>query len=174
MSRTSRFHGMAACVALAAMLVSGGVSASTNGPSGLPLPRFASLKSAKANVRVGPGTDYDLKWTYVRRGLPVEIFEEYGNWRRIRDWSGEAGWVMSPLLSGRRTALVEPWDGGEAAKLRTHPDGAVVAVLEPGVPLKLSECDGTWCEASTSSKRSLSGYVRQERLWGVYPGEHFN
>lgn len=171
MSRTFRFHGITACVALAAVLMSGSVSANTSGPSGLPLPRFVSLKSAKANVRVGPGTDYNLKWTYVRRGLPVEIFEEYGNWRRIRDWSGEDGWMLAPLLSGRRTALVEPWLGGVPAQLRTGPGGPIVAVLEPGVTLRLHECDGKWCEAST---KSVSGFVRQKRLWGVYPGERFD
>lgn len=171
MSRTLRSHRLTASVALAVMMMSSSVSANTGSASGLPLPRFVSLKSGKANVRVGPDTDYDVKWTYVRRGLPVEIFEEYGNWRRIRDWSGEDGWIFAPMLSGRRTALVEPWTGGKPARLRSGPGGAIMAVLEPGVALKLRACDGKWCKAATSS---LSGFVRQSLLWGVYPGESFN
>lgn len=171
MSRTFRFHRSMACVALAVIFMSGTVSANTLGPSGLPLPRFVSIKSAKANVRVGPGRDYDVKWTFVRRGVPVEIYEEYGNWRRIRDRDGEDGWIFAPLLSGRRSALVEPWPGGVAARLRTGPRGSVVAVLEPDVPVKLRECDGKWCQAATTA---MSGFVRQSRLWGVYPGEHFD
>lgn len=168
MSRTLRFHRVAAWVALAALLLPEAASAGLRGPSGLPLPRFVSVKAAEANVRFGPGTGYGVKWTFVRRGLPVEIYQEFGNWRRIRDWTGEDGWIFGPLLSGRRTALVEPWTGGDAARLRKRPGGRVVAVLEPDVVVRLRGCDGTWCEVATSS---VSGFVRQERLWGVYPGE---
>lgn len=171
MSRIFRVHCVAASVALVAMLLPEAVSASLRGPSGLPLPRFVSVKSSKVNVRHGPGTDYAVKWSFVRRGLPVEIYQEYGNWRRIRDWTGEDGWIFGPLLSGRRTALVEPWSGGDAARLRKRPDGPVAAVLEPGVIVRLRECDGGWCEVATSK---VSGFVKQDRLWGVYPGERFD
>ncbi len=162
---------VAACVALVALLLPGAASANIRGPSGLPLPRFVSVKSSKVNVRHGPGTDYAVKWSFVRRGLPVEIYQEYGNWRRIRDWTGEDGWIFGPLLSGRRTALVEPWSGGVSARLRKRPDGPVTAVLEPGVVVRLRGCDGRWCEVATSR---VSGFVKQNRLWGVYPGERFD
>ena len=168
MSRTFRFRCVAASVALSVLLASEAAAAGLRGPSGLPLPRFVSVKSAEVNVRLGPGTDYAVKWSFVRRGLPVEIYQEYGNWRRIRDWTGEDGWIFGPLLSGRRTALVEPWSNGDAARLRKRPGGRVVAVLEPDVVVRLRGCDGKWCKVATSS---VSGFVRQERLWGVYPGE---
>ena len=171
MSRPLRFHRVAAWLALAALLLPEAASAGLRGPSGLPLPRFVSVKAAEANVRFGPGTGYGVKWTFVRRGLPVEIYQEFGNWRRIRDWTGEDGWIFGPLLSGRRTALVEPWSDGDAAKLKTRPDGRVTAVREPGVVVRLRGCDGTWCEVATSA---VSGFVRQDRLWGVYPGERFD
>jgi SH3-like domain-containing protein len=41
------------------------------GPSGLPLPRFASLKSDEVNVRKGPGHDHAIAWVFHRAGLPV-------------------------------------------------------------------------------------------------------
>lgn len=171
MSRIFRFRCVAASVALSVLLASEAAAAGLRGPSGLPLPRFVSVKAAEANVRLGPGTSYGVKWTFVRHGLPVEIYQEFGNWRRIRDWTGEDGWIFGPLLSGRRTALVEPWSDGDAAKLKTRPDGRVTAVLEPGVVVRLRGCDGTWCEVATSA---VSGFVRQDRLWGVYPGERFD
>ena len=55
------------------------------GPSGLPLPRFVSLKSDRINVRAGPGQDHTISWIFSKAGLPVEIVAEYENWRRIRD-----------------------------------------------------------------------------------------
>ena len=72
--------------------------------SGLPVPRFVSLKSDRVNVRGGPTKDHDVAWVYTRAGMPVEITAEFENWRRIRDWEGAEGWVYHSLLSGRRTA----------------------------------------------------------------------
>ena len=40
--------------------------------SGLPLPRYVSLKSDHVNVRAGPTKDNDVAWVYTRSGLPVE------------------------------------------------------------------------------------------------------
>src|SRR6185295_13515380 len=72
----------------------------------LPLPRFASLDSSEANLRAGPGKDYPILWVYQRRGLPVEIIQEFDTWRRIRDRDGTVGWVQQNLLSGKRSALI--------------------------------------------------------------------
>ena len=77
------------------------------GPSsGLPVPRFVSLKSDRVNVRGGPSRDHEITWMFTRSGLPVEVTAEYDNWRRVRDWEGAEGWVYHSLLSGKRTALV--------------------------------------------------------------------
>src|SRR3984957_20948866 len=61
--------------------------------SGLPIPRFASLRSDEVNVRTGPGTRYPGDWVFKRKAMPVEIVAEYENWRKIRDWLGTSGWV---------------------------------------------------------------------------------
>lgn len=138
-------------------------------PSGLPLPRYASLKAKRVNVRVGPGTAYPVEWTYVKPRLPVEIYQEYGNWRRIRDWEGNQGWVFGPLLSGRRTALVAPWSKGSNVPLRTRPASqGGIALLEPRVLVDLLSCDGNWCKVAVGT---FSGFLKQTGLWGVYPGE---
>ena len=76
------------------------------GPSGLPVPRFVSLKSGRVNVRVGPGEDYKIAWVFVKSGLPIEVVQEFDNWRQIRDSDGATGWVFQSLLSGKRTAVV--------------------------------------------------------------------
>jgi len=78
------------------------------GTSGLPVPRFVSLKASRVNVRIGPGEDYKIAWVFTRPGLPIEIIQEYDTWRRIRDSDGTVGWVFQSLLSGKRTAVVAP------------------------------------------------------------------
>ena len=85
-------------------------SGSVAGASGLPVPRFVSLKSDRVNMRNGPGTDYPTAWVYRRAGLPLEVIKEFEGWRQVRDADGAAGWVLQSFLSGRRTALVLPWE----------------------------------------------------------------
>ena len=149
----------------------GAAAGTKSGPSGLPLPRFVSLKSSKVNVRNGPSTDQAIVWVFKRAGLPVEIIAESENWRRIRDSEGANGWVLHSLLSGRRTVLIEPWSKERAnvplyASRSTR--SSAVAGLEPGVLASVQSCDGKWCEISVDD---FSGYVEQVKLWGVYRDE---
>ena len=88
---------VAAVVAAFAFLAAAQAAADvTPGPkSGLPVPRFVSLKPDRVNVRGGPTRDHDVTFVYTRAGLPVEITAESDNWRRIRDWEGVGGLGLS-------------------------------------------------------------------------------
>jgi SH3-like domain-containing protein len=138
--------------------------------SGLPVPRFVSLKPDKVNVRAGPTRNHDVAWQFTRSGLPVEITAESDNWRRIRDWEGSEGWVYHSLLSGRRTAMVISKHKDELVPLFGSADdhGAVLARLQPGVQASVRKCTGKWCHIGGSG---FDGWIAQERLWGVYPNE---
>jgi len=117
--------------------------------SGLPLPRFVSLRSGRVNVRIGPDRAvHAIAWTYTRQGLPVEIIEEYDNWRRIRDGDGDGGWVEQAFLSGKRTAMPAPWIESNTLVLRSRPNetAAIVAELAMGVIGEVRQCNGEWCE----------------------------
>jgi len=149
------------------------IAARKTGESGLPLPRFVSLKADRVNVRRGPGFDHEIAWVFLRAGLPVEIIAEFDTWRRIRDSEGAEGWVLGSLLSGRRTALVAPWLKGESAKtfpLRAEDDtdARVVSRVGPSVLVDIMSCGAQWCNVGT---RGIRGWIRQDALWGVYPGE---
>jgi len=141
--------------------------------TGLPIPRYVSLKANKARMRVGPSTDYPTRWIYMKPGLPLEIIDEYGHWRQVRDDTGTTGWMHSALLSGLRTAVVAPWLKTNVM-LRSSPQttASPIAELQPRVLLSLRSCSGTWCRVSVQ-KHAASGYIRQNLLWGAYPGEMF-
>ena len=140
------------------------------GKSGLPLPRFVSLKAGRVNVRVGPGEDYKVAWVFTRPELPVEVIAEFDTWRRIRDSDGQVGWVFHSLLSGKRTAVVTPWSSDEPRPIRASAssDSAVSAYLQAGVLADIDHCRAGWCDLSGDG---FSGWIRQEQLWGVYPDE---
>jgi SH3-like domain-containing protein len=140
------------------------------GASGLPLPRFVSLKADKVNVRRGPASEHQVAWVFQRRGLPVEIVAEFENWRRIRDNDGEEGWVYQSMLAGKRTALVAPWRKDDSIPMykSRSPDGGLVARVDSGVVADIESCTGTWCEIDAGG---YQGWIDQAMLWGVYPNE---
>jgi SH3-like domain-containing protein len=138
--------------------------------SGLPLPRFVSLKPDRVNVRGGPTRDHEVVFVYTRSGLPVEITAESDNWRRIRDWEGSEGWVYHSLLSGKRTAVILPKDKEQLVAVRDGADaeGRIVAQLQAGVIAGVKRCTGAWCRVIGGG---FDGWVVQEQLWGVYANE---
>jgi len=157
---------------LAALVLAPGLAlADPVGPvTKLPLPRFASLKTDRVNLREGPSKDHATKWVYERAGLPVEITAEFEIWRKVRDSEGVEGWVLHSLLSGRRTALVTPNKKGENSKLYARPSASadLAATLQAGVIVNIRNCDGSWCLVDGDG---FKGYVEQVKLWGVYPNE---
>ena len=148
--------------------------------TGLPLPRFVSLKFNKVNLRVGPGRKYTINWLYRKRGLPVEITQEFDQWRRVRDSEGTTGWVLSSQLSGRRTGIVAPWEKPKIAfgdtvraafingKGAASDDSTTVARLQAGLMVSIDECEARWCEVEAQNTRF---WLQQDHIWGVYPGE---
>jgi SH3-like domain-containing protein len=146
---------------------------STPTTSGLPVPRYVSLKSDHVNVRAGPTKDNDVAWVYTRSGLPVEITAEYENWRRVRDSEGAEGWVYHSLLSGRRTAVVTMKNKDDLASLYESADktSGVTARLQVGVVAQVKKCNSSWCHVYGSG---FDGWIEQQRLWGVYADEQVN
>jgi SH3-like domain-containing protein len=138
--------------------------------SGLPIPRYVSLKSDHVNVRAGPTKDNDVAWVYTKAGLPVEITAEFENWRRIRDSEGAEGWVYHSLLSGRRTAVVTMKAKDEFTPLydSANAKSAVAASLQAGVVAQVKHCAAGWCHVTGNG---FDGWIQQQRLWGVYADE---
>lgn len=139
--------------------------------TGLPLPRFAALRSDEVNLRRGPGTRYPIEWVYKRRELPVEIEREFEVWRLVAAPDGGKGWVHQATLTGRRGFIVT----GEEHVLRDGPkeDAGPVARLKPGVVGRILHCDegAEWCRVQVGEYR---GFLKRSDFWGSFAGEAIN
>lgn len=137
--------------------------------SGLPIPRFASLRPDEVNVRTGPGTRYPIDWVFKRKSMPVEIVAEFENYRKIRDWQGASGWVHQSMLTGKRNFIIP----SKAANLYKTPatSAEVVAKLEPEVVGEIRSCTGDWCRVKVPG---ASGWIQRTSFWGVYKSEPIN
>lgn len=136
--------------------------------TGLPLPRFAALKTDDVNFRRGPGTRYPIEWVYKRRDLPVQIEREFEVWRLVADPDGSKGWVQAATLTGRRTAIVI---GAERVLRQSAAETAgAVAKLDKGVIVRVRACEAKseWCQVQVNDYR---GYIKRNEVWGVQPME---
>jgi SH3-like domain-containing protein len=137
-----------------------------NGETNLPTPRFVSIKSDEVNVRAGPGDSYPIKWVIIKKELPVEIIQEFEHWRKIRDISGDEGWVHSAMVTGIRTAIIldKTWD------ITNKPEktSKIIATIEKGVVVDINKCNINACEVRIEN---VDGWIERTALWGIYKNE---
>ena len=132
----------------------------------LPIPRYVSLKVKEANARRGPSLSHKIDWIYKRKNMPLEIYGEYENWRRVRDFEGLGGWVHYTLLSGIRFVLVK----NELLEMRLLPsiDAQVIAKIPQHNIATLDKCTKDWCRITDDGYK---GWVPKSGIWGVYDRE---
>ena len=160
----SGFPALACALFLAATATALAVAEGT----GLPLPRFVSLRATEVNMRAGPGVQYPVEWVYHRQKLPVEIIAEYNTWRKVRDWQGTQGWIHQSMLDGRRFIIVT--GAKRTIRRKAAAKSAPVARAETGVIGQLTRCPdgGNWCEVEIGGHK---GWLRKVDFWGVHRDE---
>ncbi len=156
---------MIARIALLFVLAAGSAAAqdaSILNPSGLPIPRYVSLKFDEVNVRVGPGKRYPIRWVYTRARFPVQVIEEFAHWRKIRDVEGAIGWVQKDQIASERTVLIVD----KPQNLYNRPEVSATPVMRaaPMVIATLVSCKPEWCRVEISNRRA---WIRKADIWGV-------
>lgn len=134
----------------------------------LPLPRFVTLKGSKTNMRGGPGKEYGLLWVYQKKGLPVEIINEYDHWRRVRDLDGSEGWIHQSVLSGKRMIVI--LEGTYNIFEKPDTTSEVVAIVDGGTIARPRQCQNSFC---LIEHKEFSGWVQKSVIYGVYNHETF-
>jgi SH3-like domain-containing protein len=157
----------AAALTVAALLAVGAAEAFAAAdrptPSGLPVPRYVSLKFDEVNARAGPGNDHRLLWVYRVRGLPVQVVAETSEWRRVCDPEGALAWVHRRTTDGRRTVInmqAQPAPLHRSPKAKSH----VKALLNSRAIAALDHCSKGWCKVKVDG---VSGWAPATRLWGA-------
>jgi SH3-like domain-containing protein len=135
----------------------------------LPLPRWASLASAEVNLRVGPGERYPIDWVAKQKNMPVEIVQEFENWRKVKLQDGTTGWAHRAMLTGTRFATIK--QGSQLLYRQPDDKTAVQAKAQKGALLRLEKCQKDWCLAGA---QGFEGWVPKTGLWGVYADESFD
>ncbi len=151
--------GMVLCL-LAALY--GGNSAMGQTPLKPFDPYFLSLRFNETYMRSGPGRQYPALWVYRRLGMPIEIIGHFDDWRKVRDFQGDVGWMLSNQLQRRRAVIVLLPEVG----LYKEPDTKSVKIARLGkeVVARVQRCDHEWCRLLIDRHE---GWTRRGGLWGL-------
>ncbi len=119
-----------------------------------------SVRSNSANIRSGPGLKETTLWQ-VEKYYPVVIVEKKGEWRRIKDFEGDQGWVLISMLDKTPTVIVQ----SSKCNLRTGPgtQHAIAFTVEKGIPFKVLKTKGDWLEVEHSD--GDRGWLHKPLVW---------
>ena len=131
--------------------------------TGLEIPRFVSLKSDDANIRVGPSKNYPIEIKYIKKNYPLKVLDEYEEWRKVEDFNRNIGWIHKSLISGIRTGIVLSNDNKKIKLLNTL-DGDVIGEIGNGNIVFLEKCKIDWCLVSIGD---FEGWMDKNYIWGV-------
>jgi len=122
--------------------------------------KFLSLKKNKVNVRYGPGFDYEVKYIYIKKNLPVKVVDKKGNWRRIIDFKNNSGWIhWSQLKKSKSFIAKEDKILFKKPSLFSKP----IAKIQKGRLLLYKKCQKNWCKVKTAN---YTGWLETNNIWG--------
>jgi SH3-like domain-containing protein len=154
---------VAAGAGLAAPPAALAAAAERQTPSGLPVPRYLTLKFGEVNARAGPGDDYPTLWVYRVRGLPVQVVAETAEWRKVCDPEGGAAWVHRRTTDGHR-AVIRMSPTPLALKAKPDPAAPTSAILPARAMAALDRCKNGWCQLKGAGRK---GWAPANAVWGV-------
>ena len=135
--------------------------------TGLEIPRYVSLKSNDANIRVGPSKNYPIEIKFIKKNYPLKVLEEYEDWRKVEDFQKNFGWIHKSLISGTRTGIVLSNDN-KAIQLLNTLDGKVIGEVGNGNIVFLEKCKIDLCLVSLANH---NGWIDKKNIWGVKKNE---
>tara|TARA_B110000014_G_C19601277_1_gene318659 strand:+ start:27 stop:530 length:504 start_codon:yes stop_codon:yes gene_type:complete len=142
--------------------------------TGKPLPRYVSLKSSEANLRIGPNKDYPVIIKYTKKNIPLLVIDEFelfgDQWRKVIDQHRNEGWIWRNLLSNKRYAVIKKTNSLYADIFR-KPNKKIIGKIGHGNIIKLSKCVNNWCRIKIDKHK---GWIKKDNIWGVFDNEVFD
>ena len=123
--------------------------------------KFLSLKKNTVNLRQGPSKNYPVKLIYKKKFLPLEVLDSWENWRKVKDFENNNGWIHISLLSGKKTAInkINHSIIFRSNTIYSRP----LAKVEEGRLVLIKKCKIDWCKIVSGD---FMGWIKKETLWG--------
>lgn len=123
---------------------------------------FRSVADSAAILYDAPSTKAQ-KLFLLSRDYPVEVVVKVQGWTKVRDATGEFGWIENRQLSERRTVLVKA--SGAEARQSASDAAALVFTAEKGVLFEFLQHSAGWVKVRHPD--GSVGFIKVSQLWGV-------
>ncbi len=121
---------------------------------------FLSLKKNKVNVRYGPGLNYEVKYIYRKKNLPVKVIDKKENFRKIIDIKKNSGWIhISQLKKSKSFITTKDKILFKRPSIFSKP----IVKIEKGRLLIYKKCQNDWCKVETEN---YTGWLEINNIWG--------
>ncbi|WP_187149337.1 SH3 domain-containing protein [Desulforapulum autotrophicum] len=118
------------------------------------------ITSKIANVRSGPGTNYETLWQ-VETYYPILIVEKKDSWLKFKDFEGDMGWIHGSLVGDAPSVItVKSNCNVRSGPGPVHP---IVFTVERGVPFKVLKQQSDWLEVEHGD--GDRGWIYKPLVW---------
>lgn len=119
-----------------------------------------AVKANIANVRSGPGTQYEVIWQ-VEKYHPLKIIKKTGSWYRFRDFENDEGWLYNSLVDKTPTVITKK----KKCNIRSGPgtNNPILHTVEKGIPFKVIKRKGSWIHVQHAD--GDKGWLHNSLVW---------
>ena len=113
-----------------------------------------------ANVRSGPGENYDVLWK-IEEYHPLDVIKKSGQWYQFRDFEGDEGWIHKSLVRNIPSIITKK----EKCNIRSGPanSSAILFTVEKGIPFKVIKRKGSWIYGQHAD--GDKGWIHNSLVW---------
>lgn len=123
--------------------------------------QFLSVTVDNANVRVGPGKNYQVVMELFA-GYPLKVLKKQGEWYKVSDYENDSGWIHRSIVRPNNTVIV---NAKKSLNMRSGPStkNKIIADVERGVVLQKLEVKGKWTKVRHDG--GTTGWIYNQLLW---------
>lgn len=119
-----------------------------------------SVKGNVANIRSGPGTNYEVIWQ-AEKNYPIEVIQTQGDWILFKDYENDKGWVSKGLTGTTKCVIVKnPTVNVRSGASTSNP---IVFKAQKGTPFEVIKTQGDWYQIKHSD--GDTGWISKSVVW---------
>jgi SH3-like domain-containing protein len=119
-----------------------------------------AVSSDTANIRSGPGTNYDILWK-VEKYHPLFILKKTDVWYHFHDFEKDEGWIHESLVNKTPTVITK----SDKCNVRSGPDtkDKILFTVDKGIPFKILSRKGNWIRIQHAD--GDMGWIHKSLVW---------
>ena len=119
-----------------------------------------TVKASVANVRSGPGKQYEILWK-VEQYHPLQVLKKADQWVQFKDFEGDTGWIHRSLVADIPAVITR----SDKCNVREGPSTQfrIKFTVERGIPFKVLKRQGKWLQVIHAD--GDSGWIHKSLVW---------